>query len=162
MISVPIEVANENLVCGTWQSALIYVFTGTVTLQTLTLIDAVHDRLAERFPRRTVAISISAANLKLPDAETRSFGQKLIAKRPADAVVSAVVLEGGGIWAAGARAAVSTMFLIARTERQNKVFSSFELAANWAAPLADPVMRADDLRQAIQLVRDKATTQSDR
>lgn len=144
---------DASLVCGTWENAIISAVRGKYTQDILMRLDAVHDVLAARFPV-TLAISISAVNSPLPDKETRDLSTKLIKKRPAEAVVSAVILEGQGFWAAGARALVSTLFLVANTTRKNKAFATPDEAAAWAAPLSGlPAMTATELAEATKKVR---------
>jgi hypothetical protein len=136
-VRASLKASGPTFVCATWENAIIYLFNGQITKDILLQIDAVHDELATRFPGRTVAVSISAANLPLPDAEARALSTQLIKKRPPDAVVSAIVLEGNGFWAASARAVITTMFLVAGTARKNKVFATIKDAAEWAAPFSD-------------------------
>lgn len=141
------------LVCGTWENAIISAVRGKYTKDILLRLDAVHDVLATRFPI-TLAVSIAAVNAPLPDKETRELSTTLIKKRPAESVVSAVILEGQGFWSAGARALVSTLFLVANTTRKNKVFASPEDAAAWAAPLSGRAsVTAEGLAAATRSVR---------
>ncbi len=149
---VLIEHASPNLVVGLWQNAVIQIFYGPITVAGLKRTDIVHRRVAASF-EQTLSFSVTASQFHLPDAEARRVASQLIESRGTRLLVSAIVIEGGGMWATAARSAVTGMFLLGGGLKRNRSFSNIDEAANWSAPLVKPALDAAALAKAVQTVR---------
>jgi len=150
---VRLEDANEDFVCATYKNVIVYVFHTSVTIDVLKRISVIHNRLKMSFPKQTISVSISIPNTGLPDAETRKFSSEQIKRTRADEVVSAVLLEGSGMWAAGARALITGVFLVSGSLRRNRVFAQADLCAAWAVPLSLEALDVAELTKVIKTVR---------
>ncbi len=88
--------------------------------------------LHERFDRWRV-IAVVEEGTALPENEVRVESARIHREYMGDVCAHATVLYGSGFWAAGARAALQTVFMLSASSHPRRVFPDAEHALAWLA-----------------------------
>ena len=130
MLKFSDELADEQVVAGTWENLFIIDLRGLLTLAHLHRMAAVQRRLEER-AERWVSVTFARQTAQLPDATTRQTSSELL-KRVQRAAAVITVIEGSGIKSLALRTMVRTLNTLARS--QQKIAASLDEALTLVAP----------------------------
>lgn len=128
---------SPTLWVGSYNSILVQVWLREGTLEGLDLVERLQDKLLERHRQGVSSLTIlrNVRITKAPVDGLRERAQELQKKYAPHTIGSAQVIEMSGLAGTMARAFVTGLSLVTRTEAPTKVFESVSPATDWLAGL---------------------------
>jgi hypothetical protein len=118
---------------GTFDSMLITVIRGPISVEGVRRATDVGRELGEQFPGAVGALTIVEAHVPMPDSEARAVSASSTKESDRWVTAAATVMLGDGFWMSAARSVYTGIMLLARGAKTRKVFGDADEGAAWLA-----------------------------
>jgi hypothetical protein len=155
----------DDAVCiAHWYNVQILNIPGLMTVRHLPEVDRAYKTLARAYPGNAIGLGINYAGGEISDAETRTRSAAMIKEWGNTLRHLAMVLEGGGVWAAAMRTVIRGMTVMSRASYTTTVHDSVAGASRAVGPIVREVVRPDvsdgEVIAAVDQVREAQRSKS--
>ena len=143
---------GEGYAIATWRNVLLMLWTGEITISTLDASERAGMTIQRRYPWQ-VALSVSAATVRIPDQTVRTHAAKLIKAREDHVRMTVTVIEGESFMHSAGRMVITAMTTLSRSKTKPVIIRSTDLAVPLIQPHVHPAATLSQVENVVRTFR---------